>query len=200
MEIVLVSGLPRSGKTTFANRIQDSGVGYIHVPLDKYILAVPDNYSFLEWVDKTECIDWNGLDVDLAVLASGNSCLTPAPDWSNGGIRKERSMQTGSRFMPSPEIGVVIAGCHAIKAPFVRSRVKKVFIYAPLDIIAARLGGGANEPTVVLDNNLSPNWRSIEKYQDYCDSIIDGTESLRKQCQCFMEIAGLNPADRSILA
>jgi len=200
MEIVLVSGLPRSGKTTFANRIEDSGIGYTHVPLDKYILAVPDNYLFLDWVDKAECIDWGGLNDDLTVLSSGNSCLTPAPDWSNRGIRKERSVKAGSRFMPSPKTGVIIAGCHSIKGPFMRSLVKKVFIHAPLDVIAARLGGEANEPKIVLDNNLSPDWRSIEKYQDYCDWIIDGTESRQNQCQCFMEIVGSNSANRDILA
>ena len=38
--IILISGLPRSGKTEFANNLEAENIGYTHIPLDKYIIIL----------------------------------------------------------------------------------------------------------------------------------------------------------------
>jgi chloramphenicol 3-O-phosphotransferase len=48
--LILVSGLPRAGKSSFAHAAESLQDGYTHVPLDKYILEVPEGLSFLAWV------------------------------------------------------------------------------------------------------------------------------------------------------
>ena len=39
---ILISGLPGAGKSTFADAVESLKLGFIHLPLDKYIREVPE--------------------------------------------------------------------------------------------------------------------------------------------------------------
>jgi hypothetical protein len=85
--LVLVSGLSRAGKSTFARQFCEAIPGAQHLPLDHYFLAVPPGLHFLDWVQSPASLDWATLRAHLAQLSSGQSCYTPCLDWEGSGQR-----------------------------------------------------------------------------------------------------------------
>jgi uridine kinase len=188
--IVLISGLPRSGKSSFADRLEVEK-GFTHVPLDRYIKEVPIGMTFLEWVATPECIDWPLLGVHLDHLGQGNPCFTPLPDWQQGGKRKSQGgLKGGGRRMNPALCGYVIPGCHAFRIPGPRESVYKVFIKTPHPTIAERISRRpASEQEVhgILDKHLSKDWRTIETYSEEADLILSGTDDPQSQMRSFVD-------------
>ena len=190
--LVLISGLPRSGKSTFADAIESGVGGFTHVPLDKYIKEIPAGVSFLEWVDTPGCIDWELLDVHLKFLKAGKECFTPQPDWNARGRRtSEGGFAPGGRCMQPAGIAYVIPGCHAFRTALGSNEKNlKVFMETPHETIAARLAGVAS-PTdpveVTFGKYISKNWKTVENYSTEADLIIRGTDDRKSQIERFLD-------------
>src|SRR5437762_13020164 len=108
--IILISGLSRSGKSSFADALTVDNE-FTHVSLDKYIKEIPDGMSFLDWVDTPECIDWSLLAVHLQYLKDGCECFTPSPDWNNRGkCRSAGGRHEGGRIMRPTKLGYITVG------------------------------------------------------------------------------------------
>ena len=82
--IVLVSGIPRAGKSSLCDAIEASGAGFTHVPLDRYVRPVPPLRTFLDWIATPACIAWDHLRSHIALLEAGVPCYSPRPNWENG--------------------------------------------------------------------------------------------------------------------
>ena len=189
--IILISGLPRSGKSSFADALESYNDEFTHTPLDKYIKEIPEGISFLDWVDTPECIDWSLLTVHLQYLRNGCECFTPSPDWNNCGKRRsEGGQHKGGRLMRPAKLGYIIAGCHSFRIPEIQDGGYRIFIETPHAVIAKRIIGRPvynGEAELVLNNNLSKNWRKIEKYSREADLMISGTDDRQSQIGMFME-------------
>lgn len=186
--IVLVSGLPRSGKSSFANLLE-SEKGFTHVPLDKYIMEVPSHMTFLDWVASPECIDWKSLESHLNVLHQGSSCITPQPDWNQRGKRiSHGGLVGGGRRMNPSQIGFAIPGCHAFRFPNCNDKMFKVFVKTPRKVIAERLSHkpvSDHDVEGILDSSLSPGWQAIEAYVEEANLVISGTDHPVAQVNAF---------------
>jgi|GEM_PF-1585089 len=189
--LVLISGLPRSGKSTFADALESSVDGFTHVPLDKYIKEIPEGVSFLDWVDTPACIDWELLNAHIKFLKHGKACFTPQPDWNARGRRtSDGGLESGGRYMRPAKIACVIPGCHAFRFPTLDARIVRVFMETPYEIIVARLAGNASQggpANVTLDEHLSMNWRTIENYSKEADLIIRGTDDGKVQIRRLLD-------------
>ncbi len=187
--LILVSGLPRAGKSSFADAVAAQLPDYTHVPLDKYIKQVPADASFLAWVNSTQCLDWALLQSHLEHLRTGHPCYTPSPDWSRQGQRSsEGGLAGGGRLMP-PARRYVIPGCYSFRMPLGGEQPYKIFIDTPLDVIAERLVSRAVRPDEVesiLDQRLSSNWREIQGFIEEADLVLSGVASRAEQFQQFL--------------
>jgi uridine kinase len=189
--LILVSGLPRAGKSSFAHAAESLQDGYTHVPLDKYILDVPEGLSFLAWVASPQCVDWPLLQTHLQCLADSQPCFTPAPDWNNRGKRKSAGgSETGGRLMKPAARGYLLPGCYAFHFPMSHDSIYRVFISTPRSVLAERLTGRPveeAEAASILNQHLSPNWEKIEAYSQEADLVISGIEAPQAQVQVLLD-------------
>lgn len=142
VKFVLISGIPRAGKSTFCDAVVAQYPEFTHVPLDKYIKPIPQSLTFLEWVSTPACIDWDLLLEHIDILKSGSHCYTPQVD-SNA--RRKRISHGGplsdapGQLMKSASCAYLIPGTHAFAFPSKVSDVFRVFISTPESIVAQRL-------------------------------------------------------------
>jgi uridine kinase len=194
--LILIAGLPRAGKSSFADAVVSLHTGYTHVPLDKYIREVPEACQFLDWVASPNCIDWLLLERHLHMLQAGHDCYTPAPDWSRRGRRSsDGGVHAGGRLMQPASRGYLIPGCHAFRFPVGQERSYRIFIDTPRSVIAERLLGRPvleTEVTAVFNQHLSPNWQEIEAYTDAANLVISGITDRSVQVATLMQ--ELDPA------
>jgi predicted kinase len=185
--LILISGLPRAGKSSFADALESSGAGFTHVPLDKYIKEIPEGLSFLDWVDTPACIDWTLLTAHLEVLAQGMPCHTPQPDWNTRG----RRAITGGRLMKPARVAYVIPGCHAFRMPYSGGKALKAFIQTPYETIAARLPGSAPGEEAAIETlrrHYTQNWQEVESYSKEADLIISGADARDTQIARLLDL------------
>lgn len=183
MRILLVSGLPRAGKTTLALKYARHNRRCSHLPLDKYIRPIPEAMDFLAWVALPECIDWGLLDEHLRLLASGQPCHPPSPDWSRRGARRDAGGKTGHCQPVVPAAGCIIPGCHTFSFATSGHATSRIFVKTGRDVIAQRLmeGACAGAAEEVLNARLSANWRDIESWERHADLVISGTSDRAAQ-------------------
>lgn len=139
--LVLIAGLSKAGKSTFADNFCRSIPQSTHVPLDKYFKEVPQGLTFLRWVQSPDSIDWILLREHIELLKSGHDCYTPVLDWRRTGRRVTRGGLKGhdaSRIMTGGARYYVIPGCFAFKLPNPDAPVVRVYIDTPRSIIETR--------------------------------------------------------------
>jgi uridine kinase len=138
---VLIAGLSKAGKSTFADNFCQSIPQSTHVPLDKYFKEVPQGLTFLSWVQSPDSIDWTLLREHIELLKDGYDCYTPVLDWRQTGRRVSQGGLKGhhaSRKMTGGAKYYVIPGCFAFKFPNPGAPVVRVFIDTPRRIIETR--------------------------------------------------------------
>lgn len=182
--LVLVTGLPRAGKSTLAERLSAFGVGAEHLPLDKYFLPVPEGRRFLDWVQEPTSLDWQVLVQHLRALWSGRDCFTPALDWSGSGRRLNEGgdvAHPSSRLVRGGAQFYVIPGCFAFEAP-VDVRAFKIFVETPLHVLAERYAGErVSEPEVAATvARHCPGHQRLQAYAAVADMTVKG-ESIDNQ-------------------
>lgn len=186
MLLILVSGLPRAGKTTLADALASEG--YTHVPLDRYFAPSPASTSFLEWVSTPKCIDWPLVNEHLDTLEAGQ--WLDAPDdrgglsWGVGGLQVMPPGSGPRRRMRPSGLGYVVPGCYAFSLSRVRARQVRVFVEVPRAVIAERALSGpvaSADVEATLDRHLSANWREIEGFARHADVVVSGVASREEQ-------------------
>lgn len=187
-ELLLVAGFPRAGKSSFADAVERSDLGFAHVPMDRYIMPIPGGMSFLEWVKEPACVDWNLLAEHLDILNTGRVCFTPKPDWSQRGRREcaggAISDGRGRRMLPT-ERGYLVEGTHVYSLKAVDSPIK-VFIETPDLVLASRLEGRAvseEDKDRVIRHHLSENLVPLQRLRGEAELVIDGTWTHEDQVQ-----------------
>ena len=185
--IVLCSGLPSAGKSSFADAIEKSSLALTHVPMDRYIMPVPSGETFLRWVREPSCVDWGLIVSHLKVLFSGRVCFTPKPDWERAGQRLSKGGPIehgpGRRMAPS-EHGYIIPGTHVFSLPKLNCRHIAVYVDTPDAIIASRLRGapiGLEMADEVLRDYLNDNPAPIRPLRACADLMIDGVQPHEQQ-------------------
>jgi len=189
--LILIAGLPRSGKSSFAQAIASMNLGYTHVSLDKYLLEIPEGLSFLNWVASPQCIDWKLLQEHLQLLAAGQACYTPDPDWEHRGQRRSAGgLETGAYLMQPATRSYLLPGSYAFHFPAAQAQPYRVFVNTPHAMIAERLVGHPVDETEVrgiLDQRLSPNWPAIEDSARTADLVLAGDQPHTTQAQIFFD-------------
>lgn len=178
--VVLVSGLSRAGKSSFAVRFCNAYGDAAHLPLDKYFRTVPAGTSFREWVQSPSSVDWETLSAHLARLASGLHCNTPALDWAGSGARLSdggEEWHPRSVHVPGGAAVYVIPGCHAFNAPVAGSVSQRVFIYTPFAVVARRLSQAESHQAESVVAAHQPGYRQVIDYQNEADHVVDGSET-----------------------
>jgi uridine kinase len=190
---VLVSGIPRAGKSSFCDAVEASGEGFTHIPLDRYVLPVPSSRTFLDWIATPACIAWDHLAAHLDLLESGESCYPPRPNWESGWrdwISVGGAIETGSgRLMKPAQIGYLIAGTHAFNFPVRHRDAMRVFVQTPEVVVAERLAGVTIDPekaNAFIRERMASNVDAILSDARTADLIIDGTAERRVQIQSFL--------------
>lgn len=196
--LILIAGLPRAGKSSFADAVETLSNDYTHVPLDKYIREVPVGQSFLDWVSTPDCIDWALLQQHLQRLADNHECYTPHPDWNNGARRiSVGGTEPGGRLMKPARQGYLLPGTYAFHYPFPPASVYRVFMDTPPAKLAERLIGqtvAATDIARILDQHYSKNWRELEARRNEADLVLSGVETRTIQLQVFLNaVSGLRP-------
>jgi uridine kinase len=204
--LVLVSGLSRAGKSTFAHQLCEAIAGAQHLPLDHYFLAVPPGLRFIDWVQSPASIDWATLRAHLAQLSSGQACYTPCLDWEGSGQR----LSDGGERLHARSVRVaggapiyVLPGCHAFAAPrdfapryhiFVRTPLARIaerilqhrfwgeqaLKRTPLARIAERIAGQAVQDWRPILEAHQPRYRDVLAYEAQADLVVDGTGTQRE--------------------
>lgn len=181
---VLVSGMPRVGKTSFADYIDSSDLGLTHVPLDKYFLPTPAGKTFLEWVKWPSCIDWGLLLDHLEILSSGRICFSPSQIWTDGRNSRETLSRGGSnqdsngRKMVPKERGCLVTGCHSFSLRDTLSNIIKLYVDTPDSVLACRLENRLvlhHEIASVIKDRLGESPMVLGPYKGEADIIVDGT-------------------------
>ena len=189
---VLVSGVPRAGKSSFCDAVEGAGLGFTHIPLDRYVLPIPEPLTFLEWLRTPACIAWDHLRNHIAILHSGRVCYTPRPDWKGG--RGEWLCEGGAiesgpgRRMEPGRVGYLIPGTHAFSFPSQTGAAGRLFVETPDSVIAARLAGRPVEEEDVattIHGRLGDNPRVIKHNSSLADARVDGTASREDQIEFF---------------
>lgn len=190
---VLVSGIPRAGKSSFCDAVEASGAGFTHIPLDRYVLPVPSSHTFLNWIATPACIAWDHLNTHIDLLESGESCYPPRPNWETGWqdwTSAGGAIKTGvGRPMEPPQVGYLVAGTHAFNFPVQHRDAMRVFVQTPEVVVAERLVGATIDPekaSAFIRERLAPNVDAILSQAHSADLIIDGTAEQRVQIQSFL--------------
>ncbi|MBW3569976.1 MAG: hypothetical protein KY467_02605 [Gemmatimonadetes bacterium] len=190
--VVLVSGIPRAGKSSFCDAIEAAREGFTHVPLDRYVRPVPAATHFLNWIASPNCIAWDHLRSHLAILESGEPCYSPRPAWE-GGWRSWISAGgaiadgPGRRMEPACR-AYLVAGTHAF-AFAAMPRPMRVFVHTPGEVIAERLTGTRVDPATaerVISRGLAPNTAAVRQDVHAADLVIDGTAHRSTQVREFL--------------
>ena len=195
-KLVLVSGLSNSGKSSFADFLEGE-LGSTHVPLDKYFLSVPEQTTFLDWVQSPESIDWSLLEKHLNILTSGQECYTPAYDpWVSGQRLSEGGgdFHPRSRLMHPSEKFYVVAGCLAFEMPINSYQVTRIFIDVPLQIVASRHAGrevSDSEVDTIVINRLTDSYTRILEYRDRADFVFRGDATDRVRLEYSEILVGI---------
>jgi hypothetical protein len=191
----LIAGVPRAGKSSLGDAIEAAGLGYTHVPLDRYVRPIPSPLTFLEWLRTPACIDWPTLAEHLAILESGRHCFTPRPDWKGGWgewICAGGHIDHGpGRRMEPASVGYVVPGTHAFACPSQDGQAVRIFLETADDVIAERLRGAPVEPREVhhvLLDRLGSNPAVIEAEAGKADYTMSGTQTPKAQLARFAEI------------
>jgi uridine kinase len=200
--LVLVSGLSRAGKSTFARQLCEAIAGAHHLPLDHYFLAVPPGLRFVDWVQSPVSIDWATLRTHLAQLSSGQSCYTPCLDWEGSGQRLSDGGErphARSVLVPGGATTYVLPGCHAFAAPHDFMPRYQVFVHTPLERIVERIlqhkfwgeqalkhtplerrsGQSVQDWQPILAAH-QPRYRDVLAYEAQADFVVDGTDTQRE--------------------
>lgn len=184
--ILLISGIPRAGKTTLGDRVASSDLKLTHVPLDKYIKSIPIGTNFLDWVREPDCIDWPLINEHIEILESGKVCYTPGPDWENGGARlSEGGALTegpGRKMEPSAS-GFVIPGTHAFSFSGC-GNVLRIYVETADDVIASRLEGypiALGEARPVIFRHLGDNPAPLRRLREKADLVVSGSSPREEQ-------------------
>lgn len=189
---VLISGVPRAGKSSFSDAVEAAGLDFTHVPLDRYVLPIPEPLTFIEWLRTPACIAWDHLRSHIAILQSGRVCYTPKPD-SKGGwgewLCAGGPIESGpGRRMEPGRSGYLIPGTHAFSFPSREGAAARLFVDTPDSVIAARLAGRpVNEEDVAttIHGRLGDNPRVIRHNSSLADGTIDGTATREDQIEFF---------------
>ena len=190
----LISGVPRAGKSSLCDAITERHAGFTHVPLDKYVIPVPESRSFLDWIATPACIAWDHLGAHLAILESGSHCYTPHPDWKGG--RGEWRSDGGAiahgpgRRMEPARVGYLIPGTHAFAFPASAGPALRVFMETPEEVIAQRLAGTrprGERAREVIRKWLGANPKLILEQAPLADLFIEGTAGRDEQVKRFLE-------------
>jgi hypothetical protein len=178
---ILIAGFPRAGKSSFADAVEASPLGLVHIPMDHYIMPMPEEVAFLDWVRTPACIDWMLLQEHMEILASGRICFTPRPDWSARGRRicpgGPLSAGSGRKMRPGID-GYIVAGTHAFSLGGKIGTHLKVFMETPETVIASRLEGrpvSHAQTEHVLRRHLSDNLAPLRGLRSAAALVIDGT-------------------------
>lgn len=194
LNLILVTGIPRAGKSSLCDAIESSLPGFTHIPLDRYVKPVPESATFLEWIARPDCLAWDHLQSHLEILASGHPCYTPRPDWDNGWKRwlsdgGAISEGPGRRMEPA-EKGYLLPGTHAFAYPMATASTARVFVDTPDTVVAERLTGIRHDSVnaaLILKTQLAANLNHIRNQQPSADLIIDGTLEPSAQVRCFQK-------------
>lgn len=191
--IILVSGICGAGKSSFADAVEKSGLCLTHVPMDKYIMAIPRGQTFLQWVKEPLCVDWGLLVAHLKVLFSGRTCFTPKPDWAEAGRRISEggalTQGPGRRIIPS-EHGYVIPGTHVFSLPDLDCDRIEAWVETPDEVIASRLEGhpvAAERVGAILHRRLGDNMTLLRALRAQAELLIDGTAPHKEQVDALRE-------------
>ena len=191
--IVLVTGIPRAGKTSLCNAIESSLRGFTHIPLDRYVRPVPDSVTFLDWIASPSCIAWDTLRMHIALLEAGRPCYSPRPDWENGWTQwlcQGGSIADGlGRRMEPARVGYLIPGTHAFALPDA-IEATRVYVETPDVVVAERLTHTRVDPaqaTRVLSERLARNLEYVRSRLACADLVIDGTADSSGQVARFFE-------------
>jgi len=193
--LVLISGVPRAGKSSFADAIIERHPGFTHLALDRYIRPQPEGMSFLDWVATPSCIAWDHLLAHIGILESGFVCFTPQQDWKQ---QRGRWISDGGaipdgpgRRMEPPTLGYLIPGTHAFEFPGEAAvNPMRIFVDTPHHVIAERFAGAPvphEEIAGVLRKFHSDNARGILARKLHSDITIDGTAPRDDQVARFAE-------------
>ncbi len=224
MDLILVTGVPNAGKTSFADWVEDRDPRFLHLPLDPYTLPVPSGgvdlssdddprsrEAFQAWVRDPTCIDWVLLMSHLEALSEGAEVHTPVSDWSQSGRRLSDGgpgappeITTPGCFLP--ESGALkprrplclVEGTHAFRLADHRPCRMKVFIETSDAVIAQRL---------VPDTEVSPDqidcvieyWMSgmrepVLADRTDADLVVSGTADHKEQYVSLIKALGIEPA------
>jgi uridine kinase len=190
---VVVTGIPRAGKSSLCDAIQSSLLGFTHIPLDRYVRPVPDSATFLDWIASPSCIAWDTLRKHIGLLEAGTPCYSPRPDWDNGW--KQWLCEGGAiadgpgRRMEPARVGYLIPGTHAFALPDA-IEAARVYVETPDVVVAERLMQTRVDPgraTAILNERLAPNLESIRSQRACADLVIDGTADSSTQVARFCE-------------
>ena len=198
---VLVSGIPRAGKSSLCDAIEASGAGFTHVPLDRYVRPVPPSRTLLDWIATPACIAWEQLRAHIALLEAGVSCYSPRPNWEEGwrnwisdGGALERA--PGWRMDPA-RVGYLLAGTHAFAFSDHSDRAMRVFVETAEEVVAERLTGRrVDRPRArsLIRERLAANIDDILSQAHVADWTIDGTADrpaqLRRFLTCYAQFVG----------
>lgn len=188
--LLLIAGLPRSGKTALADALS-AAAGLTHVPLDRYIQPNPAGTTFLEWVASPACINWPLLGQTFDELAAGRTLSAPAdwgPSWGDGGQQIREAGSGRERVLVPSDVGYAVPGCYAFDFALPNARCVRVFVQTPRRVIAERVMGRAirvEDVDRVLDQQLSPNWREIEQLGGCADIVVSGTALHEEQVKAL---------------
>jgi hypothetical protein len=191
--LVLVTGVPRAGKSSLCDAIEAAGAGFTHVPLDRYVLPVPPGWAFLAWIATPACIAWDLLSAHLALLASGTLCYSPRPawerDWREWQCAGGALVHGPGRRMAPAELGYLVAGTHAFHCP-PAPRTLRVFVRTPLEVVAERLTGvrvARRAARGLVRARLAPNTAAVLRERRRADLIVDGTADRPSQVRQFLD-------------
>lgn len=200
-KFVLITGIPRAGKSSFADALGAQNSGFTHIPLDKYIKPIPTSLEFLDWVATPACIDWDLLLAHIKILESGSHCYTPQADWNASGKRISHGgslSDAPGRLMQPASRAYLIPGSHAFSFPARAVDVFRIFMNTPESIIAQRFIGSpvdGERVNEIIREYLGENPKFILNQSSLADLILDGTAARDDQVSQFLDVFHLKFPD-----
>jgi hypothetical protein len=192
--LTLVGGIPRAGKSSLCDAVEAAGLGFTHVPLDRYVLPVPAGRAFLEWIATPACIAWDLLLAHLDLLEAGVPCYSPRPawerDWREWDCAGGALTRGAGRRMEPAAAGYLLAGTHAFACPPQRLPTLRVFVRTPLAVVAERLTGLPHDrraARAVVRARLAPNTAALLRARHQAEAVVDGTARRAEQVRSFLD-------------
>ncbi len=204
--ILLIAGIPRAGKTTLAQNIEESALELTHVPLDSYIMPVPEGVSFLEWVKTPKCIDWSLLQNHLEILTNGKHCFSPKMNWHGKTYRVSEggNIENGlGKKMTPNRTGYLLPGTHSFSFLFSGWASLRIYINTPDETLASRLEGKkvvSEAAGNVIAKHLGDNPNPLRLLERQADYVINGTLNKKEQIsiveKILKEVGPIDPSFR----